>query len=196
MPPPPSDAKGQSSRQAVGAAMGPRDGHPRFTRAGGENTGGIRRPRRDRGRFSMVRAVRILAVLSLVAGVAAACATFPPAEPGAPSLLTLDDWVAGRNKIWDIAFPAGGQPPLYTENDSGVIFARVDGAERARPLGAVTQFDGSFDPTGEGGLMGIALSPTFNGSTSRRAFVCYSTTSDNRVARFDVNYAAGAFVAL
>ena len=33
---------------------------------------------------------------------------------------------------------------------------------RRRPLGAVTQFDGTFDPGGEGGLMGIALSPGFN----------------------------------
>jgi glucose/arabinose dehydrogenase len=144
----------------------------------------------------MVRAVRLLAAVVLVAGVAAACATFPPAEPGGPGLQSVDNWVSGRNKIWDLAFPANGQPPLYTENDSGVIFARWSGDERGRPLGAVTQFDGSFDPTGEGGLMGIALSPTFNGSTDRRAFVCYSTTNDNRVARFDVNYSAGAFVAL
>ena len=143
----------------------------------------------------MVRALRLLAAVALVAGVAAAC-TFPPAEPGAPGLASLDDWVAGRNKIWDLAFPANGLPPLYTENDSGVIFARVSNFEKGRPLGAVTQFDGGFDPTGEGGLMGIALSPGFNGSTDRRAFVCYSTTTDNRVARFDVNYAAGAFVAL
>ena len=48
--------------------------------------------------------------------------------------------------------------------------------EPSRPLGRVTQFDANFDPTGEGGLMGIALSPGFDGSTNRRAFVCYSTT--------------------
>ncbi len=140
--------------------------------------------------------LRALAAVALVAGIAAACAPFPPAEPGGPALTLVNDWVAGRSKIWDLAFPAGGQPPLYTENDSGVIFARMNGSERARPLGGVTRFDATFDPTGEGGLMGIALSPGFDGSTNRRAFVCYSTTSDNRVARFDVNYAAGAFVAL
>ena len=44
--------------------------------------------------------------------------------------------------------------------------------------------------------MGIAVSPTFDGSSDRRAFVCYSTPNDNRVARFDVNYDAGAFVSL
>lgn len=144
----------------------------------------------------MVRILRLLAVCALVAGVSTACMSFPPAESGAPGLTSVDDWVAGRTKIWDLAFPSNGLPPLFTENDSGVIFARVSGSERARPLGAVTQFDGNFDPTGEGGLMGIALSPGFDGSTNRRAFVCYSTTTDNRVARFDVNYAAGAFVAL
>ena len=108
----------------------------------------------------------------------------------------VNDWVSGRYKIWDLAFPAGGQPPLFTENDSGVIFARMNGSERARPLGSVTQFEANFDPTGEGGLMGIALSPGFDGATNRSAFVCYSTTSDNRVARFDVNYAAGTYVTL
>jgi glucose/arabinose dehydrogenase len=148
----------------------------------------------------MLRAPRrpylVLAAVALVAGVTAACASFPPAEPGGPGLVSVDDWVAGRNKIWDLAFPANGLPPLFTENDSGVIFARWDGNERARPLGAVTQFDGAFDPSGEGGLMGIALSPGFDGAGNRRAFVCYSTTSDNRVARFDVNYGAGRFVAL
>jgi glucose/arabinose dehydrogenase len=143
----------------------------------------------------MFRVMRLLAVVALVAGVAAAC-SFPPAEPDAPGLLTLDTWVSGRSKIWDVAFPANGLPPLYTENDSGVVFARVSGSDPGRPLGAVTQFDGGFDPTGEGGLMGIALSPGFNGTTDRRAVVCYSTTADNRVARFDVNFDAGAFIAL
>ena len=53
-------------------------------------------------------------------------------------------------------------------------------------MGAVTQFDGTFDPGGEGGLMGIALEPRLQRGTDRRVFVCYSTTTDNRVARFDL----------
>ena len=122
----------------------------------------------------------------LVGGAAVACSV-PPAEPGAPGLVSLDDWVSGRNKIWDIAFPQGWLPPVYTENDSGVIFARWSNTEKGRPMGAVTQFDGAFDPGGEGGLMGIALSPGFNAGTDRRVFVCYSTTTDNRVARFDLD---------
>ncbi len=133
--------------------------------------------------------VRGLAAALLVAGIATAC-SFPPAEPGAPGLVTLDTWVTGRSKIWDIAFPQGWLAPIYTENDSGAILARFGNTDPARPMGTVSQFDGAFDPSGEGGLMGIALSPGFDGSTNRRAFVCYSTSTDNRVARFDVDYFA------
>jgi glucose/arabinose dehydrogenase len=142
----------------------------------------------------MIRFVRLVAVAVLVAAVAAAC-SFPPAEPGAPGLVTLDDWVRGRNKIWDIAFPQGWLPAVYTENDSGVIFTRWSNADTGRPLGAVTQFD-SFDPSGEGGLMGIALSPGFNASTDRKVFVCYSTPFDNRVAKFDLDLLGPSFTAI
>jgi glucose/arabinose dehydrogenase len=143
----------------------------------------------------MLRSLRLLLVGLLVATAAAAC-SFPPAEPGGPSLVSLDDWVSGRNKIWDIAFPQGWLPPVYTENDSGVIFARWSNTEKGRPMGAVTQFDGAFDPSGEGGLMGIALSPGFNAGTDRRVFVCYSTTTDNRVARFDLDLLGPAYTAI
>ena len=134
----------------------------------------------------MIRLLRLLLAALLVGAGAVAC-SFPPAAPGAPALASLDSWVTGRNKIWDIAFPQGWLPPVYTENDSGVIFARWSNALHGRPLGAVTQFDGAFDPGGEGGLMGIALSPGFNAGSDRRVFVCYSTTTDNRVARFDLD---------
>jgi glucose/arabinose dehydrogenase len=139
----------------------------------------------------MQRFLRLLAAGAVVAAVAAAC-TFPPAETGAPALVTLDTWVVGHSHIWDLAFPAGWLPPVYTENDSGVVYGRFGSADPAHPLGSVQQFDGGFDPSGEGGLMGIALSPGFDGTTDRRAFVCYSTTADNRVARFDIDFAAPA----
>jgi glucose/arabinose dehydrogenase len=143
----------------------------------------------------MLRALRLIAVCVLVGAAAAAC-SFPPAEPGAPGLVTFDNWVSGRSKIWDLAFSPGYLPPLYTENDSGVIYTRAGDADPARPLGAVTQFDGSFDPSGEGGLMGIAISPGFDLTTNRRVFVCYSTTSDNRVARFDLDFGAAPMSAI
>ena len=39
--------------------------------------------------------------------------------------------------------------------------------------------------------MGLAIDPAY-GAGNRRAYVCYSTTTDNRVARFDLNPAASA----
>ena len=133
------------------------------------------------------RLVVPVAVGLVVAGVAAAC-SFPPAEPGAPGLVTVDDWVAGRSKIWDIAFPQGVAPARSTPRTTPGIDLRPVEQRRDRPArsGGSRQFDGAFDTTGEGGLMGIALSPGFNARPTRRAFVCYSTTTDNRVARFDV----------
>ena len=113
---------------------------------------------------------------------------FPPAESGAPGLLTLDNWVAGRNRIWDLAFPPGWIPPLYTENDSGAFFARMSGSEPARVLGSGDAVRRRLRPHRRGRPDGHRVSPGFNGTSDRRAFVCYSTTTDNRVARFDVDY--------
>ncbi len=138
---------------------------------------------------------RLIAACVLVAAGLAAC-SFPPAEPGGPGLLTFDNWVGGRSKIWDLAFMPGYFPPIYTENDSGVIYARWNDTETGRPLGSVQQFDGTFDPGGEGGLMGIAVSPGFNATSNRHVFVCYSTTADNRVVRFDVNTSAPPMTAI
>src|SRR6185436_792700 len=104
MAPPASDAKGQSSPRAGTAAIGSCRAPGYSRRWIGADTG-VPLVRSLLRQVSMVRALRLLAAVALVAGVAAAC-TFPPAEQGAPGLASLDDWVAGRNKIWDLAFPA------------------------------------------------------------------------------------------
>jgi aldose sugar dehydrogenase len=131
----------------------------------------------------MLRYLRLLVVVGLIGGVTAAC--LPPASPGAPSLL-LSNWVTGKSHILDLAF-APAAPAIYTENDSGTFYARMSDAEPARVLGTVPTFDGTFDNTGEGGLMGVAFSPTYNGSSDKHVFACYSTSSDNRVVRFNLD---------
>ena len=113
----------------------------------------------------------------------------PPASPGAPPLL-VGDWVTGRSKIWDLAFAPGWIPPIYTENDTGTFYARMNDSETARVLGTVSQFDATFDPSGEGGLNGIAFSPGYDGVNDRRVFACYSTTTANKVVRFDLDILA------
>ena len=155
----------------------------RSLRPSGEPSG------RTSGRTSGRHRGRLLAVLAagIVAVLAAACV--PPAEVGAPPLL-VGNWVNGGGQIWDLAFAPVWVPPVYTDNNSGTIFARFSDAEPARPLGTVATFD-SFDPTGEGGLMGIAFDPGYNATTNKHAYVCYSTPADNRVARFDLDEFAG-----
>jgi glucose/arabinose dehydrogenase len=115
-------------------------------------------------------------------------ACFPPAEPGAPILAT-STWVGGLSKPWDLAFLPGGEA-VYTENDSGKIWGRLSDADPHHLLGQVQTFATSpaFDPGGEGGLMGIAIDPAW--SSNHRAYVCYSTTADNRVASFTVDPSA------
>ena len=125
----------------------------------------------------------------LLVGLVAACALlvtgcFGAAEPGAPGLIT-SIWVDGLSRAWDLAFLPSGLP-VYTENDSGQISARFGDGDRHHALGRVSSFDGGFSASGEGGLMGLAIDPAY-GTGNLRAYVCYSTTTDNRVARFDLN---------
>jgi len=133
------------------------------------------------------RSARVL-LLALVAACALlVTGCFGPAEPGAPGLIT-SIWVDGLSRAWDLAFLPSGLP-VYTENDSGQISARFGDADRHHFLGRVSSFDGGFSGSGEGGLMGLAIDPAY-GAGNLRAYVCYSTTTDNRVARFDLNPAA------
>lgn len=132
-------------------------------------------------------AAALMAVLAL-----SLTACFPPAEPGAP-ILMKGTWAGGLSTPWDLAFLPTGVG-IYTENDLGLISARMSDTETHRVLGDVHTFDAGFDPTGEGGLMGIAIDP--NWSVNQRAYVCYSTSTggipggENRVARFTLNPAA------
>jgi glucose/arabinose dehydrogenase len=144
----------------------------------GGSAAGHHRAGRRRCRFVALAALLALSALGL-----AAC--LPPAEPGAPTLWSTT-FVGGLSKPWDLAFLPDGTP-VYTENDSGLISARLSDADPHHALGQVSTFD-AFDPSGEGGLMGLAIDPAW--STNHRAYACYSTPVDNRVASFILTPAA------
>jgi glucose/arabinose dehydrogenase len=81
----------------------------------------------------------------------------------------------GLEAPWGLAFLPGGDA-LVTERDSGRVL-RVDpagGVEEVRTLPA--------DGSGEGGLLGVALSPDFEDDGLVYAY--YSTPEENRVVRF------------
>ena len=84
---------------------------------------------------------------------------------------------------WGLAFLPGGDA-LVTERESGQVFlVRRSGGKRL--IGTVPGVDASW---GEGGLMGITLSPTF--VDDRLVYLYFSAASDNRVMR--TTFAGGA----
>jgi glucose/arabinose dehydrogenase len=137
-----------------------------------------------------------LAVMAVSASlVCAACATGagPAPSPAAPSPSTHAQAPGGavppaahigqpsvlaRNLAvpWAIALlPDGGA--LVTERDSARLL-RVTPHGKVSTVGTIP----GVDPYGEGGLLGVAVSPSFR--RDRLVYVYFSTATDNRIARF------------
>ncbi len=139
-----------------------------------------------------IRGVAAAAVLALTAcaGEAAAPTTPPPAAaspPAAsgptapPAALAAAEprvLVGGLEVPWGIAFLPDGAA-LVTERESARLL-RVGADGTVTPLGVVA----GVAPAGEGGLLGVAVSPAF--ATDRAVFVAYTSATDNRVVRLRV----------
>ncbi|MBG0825364.1 PQQ-dependent sugar dehydrogenase [Planomonospora sp. ID91781] len=100
--------------------------------------------------------------------------TSPAEEPGPaaePRVLAKDLAVP-----WGIAFLPGGDA-LVTERDT----ARLLRVTAAGKVSEVARIDG-VRPDGEGGLMGVAISPSFE--RDRHVFLYYTAASDNRIVRY------------
>src|SRR5690606_27802972 len=107
----------------------------------------------------------------------------PTAPQGQPPEVTgaHDVLVTGLDIPWDLAFLPDGSA-LVTERATARIL-RVDPASRAggHEVEVVQTIEG-VDPTGEGGLLGIAVSPDYE--TDGWVFAYHSTEWDNRIVRF------------
>ena len=118
---------------------------------------------------------RLAVVVAGVAVVAAACA---PAPPPAPTL-NRSVVVSGQGSVvWDIGF-VNANTYFFTLR-SGAIKAKVGAAA---PVTLGTPPDST--PTGEGGVMGLAVDPAF--ASNRLIYVCYLTAADVRVVSYAVN---------
>jgi len=96
-----------------------------------------------------------------------------------PPALQVEDFITGLDRPWDVTWTPGGDM-LFTENNSGEVWLRSAGT--AAPIHTVDDLAGS----GEGGLMGIALSPDFE--ADRHVFLCYtSTATDIRIVRYQTD---------
>lgn len=81
--------------------------------------------------------------------------------------------LSSLNKPWDVVF--AGDRILVSENDGQISIA--DEGKRT-PLLSIP----NVDPTGEGGLMGLAVDPDF--VQNKYIYACYNTTDDIRVSRW------------
>jgi glucose/arabinose dehydrogenase len=93
-----------------------------------------------------------------------------PGRPGPPR-----EVATGLKAPWGIAFVPGGDA-LVTERDTARLL-RVGPEGRVSVLGTVP----GVEPSGEGGLLGVAVSPTFG--RDRYVYLYLTAASDNRVVR-------------
>src|SRR5512138_1058548 len=105
----------------------------------------------------------------------------PTGSPTAPATGRITDEVevlaTGLSVPWAVAFLPDGDA-LVTERTTGRIL-RLD-PDRPGQLTEVQRIP--VDPAGEGGLLGIAVSPDYE--RDGLVYVYYTTDTDNRIARF------------
>jgi glucose/arabinose dehydrogenase len=127
--------------------------------------------------MSRRRSIAVLFAAALVAscggsGSASRTAAPPAAQPAVRVIAT------GLQVPWGIAFLPGGDA-LVSERTTGRI-VRVPAAGGA--LQPVMQVPGVDTNAGEGGLLGLAVSPTY--ARDRLVYAYFTSAQDNRVVRF------------
>ncbi|GHE77485.1 PQQ-dependent sugar dehydrogenase [Streptomyces griseoaurantiacus] len=98
----------------------------------------------------------------------------PPAKGSVKVLRTVAE---GLNTPWGLAPLPGGGGILVSSRDEGTITRVDEKAGKKTTLGAVP----GVAADGEGGLLGLALSPAY--ASDHLVYAYFTTDSDNRVAR-------------
>jgi glucose/arabinose dehydrogenase len=103
-----------------------------------------------------------------------------PAAPGAPDLSTPQTIVSGLEVPWGLAFLPDGSA-LVSERDKGdILRIPVGGGDPQRVYQIAESRSG-----GEGGLLGLAVSPTY--AQDQLVYAYYTAADDNRIARFKLS---------
>lgn len=100
-----------------------------------------------------------------------------PAPAGAPTVVGRID--AGLRLPWATVF-LPDRTAIISERDSALLKTVTAGSGTAATLGKVPD----VVPGGEGGLLGLALSPDF--ATDRYLYAYFTSAQDNRIARLRV----------
>ncbi|WP_309235301.1 PQQ-dependent sugar dehydrogenase [Streptomyces sp. TRM64462] len=86
---------------------------------------------------------------------------------------------------WSLSFLPDGDSALATERHTYRVF-RLHRDGRKTQVGKVPHtVAGPARPHGNGGLLGVAPSPTWNGTTDKRVYFMHTTQTDTRVVRMD-----------
>jgi glucose/arabinose dehydrogenase len=109
----------------------------------------------------------------------AAPAEAPSSAAAAPSVRVLRTLAHNLNVPWGIVFLPNGNA-LVSSRDRARIY-RVNPSGGQKTIGTVSGVVSNGASGGEGGLLGLALSPNF--STNHWLYAYMSTASDNRVVR-------------
>ncbi|UQX03130.1 PQQ-dependent sugar dehydrogenase [Streptomyces sp. RerS4] len=99
-----------------------------------------------------------------------------PAPPAKGSVTVAGEVAKGLESPWGVA-PLPGGDLLVASRDKGTVSRIAAGSGAVTQIGRVP----GVAPGGEGGLLGLALSPNF--ASDRLVYVYFTTESDNRVAR-------------
>jgi len=114
-------------------------------------------------------------VLALTMSTPPPTSTTPPV-PAAPNEVATDLTVP-----WGIAFLPGGDA-LVSERDTGrILRIPADGGS----IRKIRTLPGVDTDSGEGGLLGLAVSPHYK--RDRRIYAYLTSSSDNRIVRFKLN---------
>lgn len=134
----------------------------------------------------MKRTALLVAVLATLAGALTAPASVLAAPAGVlavpPTPTAAGPVVTGLTSPWGVAFLPDGSA-LVSERNTGQIKRIANGT--ATPVGTVP----GVVPGGEGGLLGIAVSPSF--ATDRFVYAYFTAASDNRVVRMPYTTSLG-----
>lgn len=136
-------------------------------------------------RAAAVLAAAAIAVALVPAGATATGATATDADRsvGIAAVPQTPTTLATRLTIpWDICWLPTGAAALIPERDNFRVH-RITSAGVRIQLGTVP----GVTAGGEGGLLGCAVSPTWNGSTDQDVFFMHSTSTDNRIVRMTYN---------